>query len=152
MRELAPGNEFVRVSMRDPQHPRRFAHGPDSPLRGDCPIVGESPSHPGAAASLREGLAETFTVARLDVAPVLARSLRSTNAIESMISIGRDHSSNVKRWRDGTMALRWCAAGMVEAAKRFRRVQGHHHLAALRTALDAHFDASTARPRDTAAA
>jgi len=50
---------------------------------------------------------------------MLARTLRSTNAGESMISICRDHSSNVKRWRDGTMALRWCAAGMVEAGKPF---------------------------------
>jgi hypothetical protein len=55
-----------------------------------------------------------------------------------MIEICRDHSSNVKRWRDGQMALRWCAAGMGEAAKQFRRVNGHLHLPALRTSLDAH--------------
>jgi len=96
-------------------------------------------SHPGAAGSLREGLVETLTVNRLEVPPTLARTLRSTNAIESMIEICRDHSSNVKRWRDGTMALRWCAAGMLEAAKQFRRVNGHLHLATLRIALDAHF-------------
>ena len=34
------------------------------------------------------------------------------------------------------MALRWCAAGMVEAGKQFRRVNGHLHLKALRAALD----------------
>jgi putative transposase len=73
-------------------------------------------THPGAAASLREGMAETLTVLRLGVPPTLARTLRSTNAIESMISICRDHARNVKRWRDGQMALRWCAAGMVEAS------------------------------------
>jgi putative transposase len=95
-------------------------------------------THPGAAASLREGLAETLTVLRLDVPPTLARTLRSTNAVESMISIARDHSTNVKRWRDGTMALRWCAAGMVEASKQFRRVNGHLHLRALRAALERH--------------
>ena len=54
-----------------------------------------------------------------------------------MISICRTHASNVKRWRDGQMALRWCAAGMVEAGKQFRRVNGHLHLAKLRAALDA---------------
>ena len=70
--------------------------------------------------------------------PTLARTLRSTNAIESMIEICRDHSTNVKRWRDGQMALRWCAAGMLEAKKQFRRVNGHLHLKALRTALEAH--------------
>jgi transposase-like protein len=97
-------------------------------------------AHPGAAASLREGLTETLTVGRLGVPPTLARTLRSTNAIESMIEICRDHAANVKRWRDGQMALRWCAAGMGEAAKQFRRVNGHLHLPALRRALDAHFE------------
>jgi len=95
-------------------------------------------SHPGAAGSLREGLADTLTISRLGVPPTLARTLRSTNAIESMIEICRDHSTNVKRWRDGQMALRWCAAGMSEAAKQFRRVNGHLHLLALRRALEAH--------------
>ena len=94
-------------------------------------------SHPGAAGSLREGLAETLTVMRLGVPPTLARTPRSTNAIESMIEICRDHSTNVKRWRDGTMALRWCAAGMDEAGKQLPRVNGHLHLPALRAALDA---------------
>jgi putative transposase len=69
------------------------------------------------------------------VPPTLARTLRSTNPIELMISICRDHSSNVKRWRDGQMALRWCAADMVEAANQFRRVNGHLHLPKLRAAL-----------------
>ncbi len=100
-------------------------------------------THPGAAGSLREGLAETLTVLRLDVPPTLARTLRSTNAIESMIGISRDHSRNVKRWRDGAMALRWCAAGMLEAGKQFRRVNGHLHLAALRTSLERHVAAET---------
>ena len=93
-------------------------------------------THPGAAASLREGLAETLTVLRLGVPPTLARTLRSTNAIESMIGICREHSKNVKRWRDGQMALRWCAAGMIEAGKQFRRVNGHLHLPVLRVALE----------------
>ena len=95
-------------------------------------------THPGAAASLREGLSETLTVLRLGVSPTLARTLRSTNSIESMISIARTHSRNVKHWQSGNMALRWCAAGMVEAGKQFRRVNGHLHLAALRRTLDEH--------------
>jgi len=53
-----------------------------------------------------------------------------------MISICRTHAGNVKRWRDGQMALRWCAAGMVEAGKQFRRVNGHLHLRSLRDTLD----------------
>jgi putative transposase len=97
-------------------------------------------THPGAAASLREGMAETLTILRLDVPPTLARTLRSTNPVESMIEICREHSKNVKRWRDGTMALRWCAAGMLEAGHQFRRVNGRLHLPKLRAALDAHFN------------
>jgi putative transposase len=103
-------------------------------------------THPGAAASLREGLAETLTVLRLGVPPTLARTLRSTNTIESMISICRDHAGNVKRWQDGTMALRWCAAGMVEAGKQFRRVNGYLHLPALRAALEAEVAKNVTRP------
>jgi putative transposase len=103
-------------------------------------------THPGAAASLREGLAETLTVLRLGVPPTLARTLRSTNTIESMISICRDHAGNVKRWQDGTMALRWCAAGMVEATKQFRRVNGYLHLPALRAALEAEIATTVAAP------
>jgi putative transposase len=95
-------------------------------------------THPGAAGSLREGLAETLTVLRLGVPPTLARTLRSTNCIESMISICRNHSSNVKNWQSGDMALRWCAAGLVEAGKQFRRVNGHMHLPTLRAALERH--------------
>ena len=93
-------------------------------------------THPGAAASLREGLHDTLTVLRLDVSPTLARTLRSTNCIESMISVCREHAGNVKPWPDGQMALRWWAAGMIEAGKPFRRVNGHLHLPTLRAALE----------------
>jgi putative transposase len=107
-------------------------------------------THPGAAASLREGMAETLTVLRLGVPPTLARTLRSTNTIESMIEICREHSKNVKRWRDGQMALRWCAAGMVEAGHQFRRVNGHLHLPKLRAALDASFTENVTATRQNA--
>jgi putative transposase len=103
-------------------------------------------NHPGAAGSLREGLAETLTVTRLGVPPTLARTLRSTNAIESMIEICRDHSSNVKRWRDGQMTLRWCAAGMHEATKQFRRVNGFLHLPVLRDSLNRHIARTVTPP------
>jgi transposase-like protein len=118
----------------------RKAYHADSALAAEAELLALAAeldrTHPGAAASLREGMTETRTVLRLGVPPTLARTLRSTNAIESMISICRDHSSNVKRWRDGQMALRWCAAGMVEAGKQFRRVNGHLHLRPLRDTLN----------------
>jgi len=63
-------------------------------------------SLPGAAASLREGLTETLTVIRLGLPPTLARTVRSTNPIESMLSICREHAGSVKRWQGGQMALR----------------------------------------------
>jgi putative transposase len=125
----------------------RLAYHADSALAAQALLEGLAAeldkTHPGAAASLREGMAETLTVLRLGVPPTLARTLRSTNAVESMISISRHHARNVKRWRDGQMALRWCAAGMVEAGKQFRRVNGHLHLPALRTALQRHVGTET---------
>ena len=80
---------------------------------------------------------------RLGVSPTLARTLRSTNSIESMISIARTHSANVKNWQNGNMTLRWGAAAMIEARGQFRRVNGHLHLPALRAALEAHVAAQT---------
>jgi putative transposase len=121
----------------------REAYHADSALAAEAKLTALAKeldkTHPGAAASLREGLQETLTVLRLGVPPTLARTLRSTNPIESMISICRNHSSNVKRWRDGQMALRWYAAGMVEATTQFRRVNGHLHLPQPRDALERHF-------------
>lgn len=69
-----------------------------------------------------------------------------------MISICREHAKNVKRWNDSSMALRWCAAGMIEASRQFRRVNDHRHLPALRTALErriAERNPSTACQDDT---
>ena len=90
---------------------------------------------PGAAASLREGLAETLTVNRLDVGGKLLQTLESTNPVESMIEIVRDHAGRVKRWSSGEMALRWAAAGMLAAEAQFRRVKGYQELPALAAAL-----------------
>jgi transposase-like protein len=94
--------------------------------------------YPGAAASLREGLAETLTVSRLQLSPALRRTLRSTNPIESMIGSCRTTARNVKRYRDGEMALRWVAAGMTEAQKHFRRIKGFRDLPVLACALARH--------------
>ncbi len=80
--------------------------------------------HPSAAASLREGLDDMFTVRRLGASDRLARSLSCTNAIESMISTVRLVSSQVKRWRDPAMVRRWVGTGMIEAQRSFRRIKG----------------------------
>jgi putative transposase len=93
-------------------------------------------SHPGAAASLREGLKETLTVTRLGLRGSLKRTLASTNPCESMIETVRRISRNVKRWRNGDMCLRWTAAGMLEAEAQFRRIIGHGDLAKLALAVE----------------
>jgi putative transposase len=93
-------------------------------------------SHPGAAASLREGLAETLTLQRLGVHGQLWKTLSSTNPIESMIGICRATSRNVKRWHNGDMCLRWTAAGMLEAERQFRKIIGYKHLARLAVAVE----------------
>jgi putative transposase len=91
---------------------------------------------PGAAASLREGLAQTLTVNRLGVGGKLLQTLESTNPVESMIEIVRDHAGRVKRWSSGEMALRWAAAGMLAAQAQFRPVKGYQELPTLAAALE----------------
>ena len=93
-------------------------------------------SHPGAAASLREGLEETLTLTRLGIRGPLKKTLSSTNPIESMIEIIRRTSRNVKRWQSGDMCLRWTAAGMLEAETQFRKVIGYTDLAKLALAVE----------------
>ena len=149
LHKLRNVRDHLPEKMRGPVEKRmRAAYHAGSALQAEALLTALAKeldkTHPGAAASLREGLVETLTVLRLEVPPTLARTLRSTNAIESMISISRDHARNVKRWRDGQMALRWCAAGMIEASKQFRRVNGHLHLPALRTSLERHVASQTA--------
>jgi putative transposase len=68
-----------------------------------------------------------------------------------MIEVCRDHAINVKRWQDGQMVLRWIAAGMGEAGKQFRRVNGYLHLPALRAALDTTIATVTPSKEDAAA-
>jgi putative transposase len=93
-------------------------------------------AHPGAAASLREGLEETLTVTRLGITGKLKLTLQSTNPIESMISTVRVIHRNVKHWNSGEMCLRWTAAGMLEAETRFRKVAGYRGLANIAIAIE----------------
>lgn len=82
--------------------------------------------HPGAAASLEEGLDETLTVKRLRLPSKLERQLSTTNAIENLIGSVRLLGGRVKRWRGGRMILRWTVTAVADAASRFRRVTGAH--------------------------
>ncbi|MEZ5232072.1 MAG: IS256 family transposase [Acidimicrobiales bacterium] len=100
--------------------------------------------NPDAAGSLREGLEETITINRLAITGTLARTLATTNPIESSIDIVRSHAKNVKNWnadrrghreRPADMRLRWAAAGLLAAEQQYRRVKGHRQLPALAAAL-----------------
>lgn len=102
------------------------------------------PRAPGAAASILEGLDEILTVVRLGLPRELRRSLACTNIVENIMGSVRRVCCNVKRWRDASMALRWTAAAMLEAAKGFRRLKAKRHLPALRAALIAHRAKATA--------
>ncbi len=93
-------------------------------------------SHPGAAASLREGMDETLTLTRLGVRGPLKRTLASTNPCESMIDTVRRVARNIKRWQNGDMCLRWTAAGMLEAEQQFRKIIGYSDLAKLANAVE----------------
>jgi len=93
--------------------------------------------HPDAAASILEGLEDTLTLIRLGVGGTLQKTLCSTNAIENLQGAIKRVVRNVKRWRGGSMALRWCATALVEAEKRFRRVKGHRELPQLVAAIEA---------------
>lgn len=91
--------------------------------------------HPDAAASLLEGLHETFTVNALGLPPTLMRCLCTTNIIENPNGIVRRTSRRVTRYRDANMALRWSAAGFLEAEKSFRKIQGIKDLWILKAEL-----------------
>ena len=95
----------------------------------------ESNGENGAAGSLREGMEETLTVAKLDLPGALRTFLVTTNAIENLIGSSRRISRNVKRWRSGAMIVRWTAIGLAQAEKNFRRVRGYRHLPLLVRAL-----------------
>jgi transposase-like protein len=94
-------------------------------------------SHPGAAASLREGLEETLTVQGLGIAGALHRTLRSTNPIENLNGLIAQYTRNVKRWKDGQMVLRWVASALADAATRMRKLRGCGQMKTLLRTLEA---------------
>jgi putative transposase len=103
----------------DPKRARRLLENLARRLESD---------HPGAAASLREGLDETLTVMRLGLPENLERVLSSTNLIENLFSRVREIARRVKRWQGGSMILRWTAAGVLDAQRHFRKIAGYRAL------------------------
>ena len=123
---------WVRAAMRQ-------AYGSGTPALAKRRLLNLARSlapHPGAVASLQEGLEETLTLLGLGVRGALARTLVSTNPIENLMSTLQRVSRNVKRWQHGGMALRWAVTGLIEAQKTFRRVKGYRELPALLRVLE----------------
>ena len=80
---------------------------------------------PGVAGSVLEGLEEILTVIRLGLPQELRRSLACTNIIENAPGTVCQVTRNAERWRNAEMALRWTAAGLLEAQKTFRRLKAY---------------------------
>lgn len=135
---------------------KAFNHpDPESGLKNARHLAGLlDKAHPGAANSLREGLEQMFTVSRLGIDGRLAKTLVTSNPVESMISIARTTNRNVTRWRDGHMVLRWTAAGMLNAERSFRRIKGYKQMPDLVSALHrhAHPDTTAQTPETVGAA
>lgn len=133
------GSYLPRKSQAEVDRRLRGGFGNEDPVAGRHQVdrlIGElDKSYPDAAASLREGLDDMFTVRSLGIDGALARTLVTTNMIESMFSTVTRVSANVKRWRDGEMRKRWIAAGLLEAEKSFNRVKGHRQLPDLQAAI-----------------
>jgi transposase-like protein len=131
--------EHVRPSVRRAMRDAWASRDPELALRQLERLARSlAREHPGAAASLREGMEETLTVQRLGVEGALARTLRTTNPIENLNGAVAHHTRNVKRWRDGQMLLRWIGAALAEATRGFRRIRGYRDLPKLCNTLQRH--------------
>jgi transposase-like protein len=106
--------------------------------------------HPGAAASLREGLAETLTLITLGIDGALYRTFRTTNPIENLNGLIAHYTRNVKRWRDGDMVLRWVGTALHEASGGFRAVRGFRDMKRIVVALEEHLQLATHGERKVA--
>ena len=128
--ELRPS---VRHAMREAYDPATSATSAQRQLERLARSLEQD--HPGAAASLREGLDETLTLQKLGITGALWKTLRSTNPIENLNGGVAAFTRNVRRWRNGAMILRWVGSAILEAEQKFRRVRGFREMPALTDAL-----------------
>lgn len=103
--------------------------------------------HESAARSLREGMAEMFTLQRLKLPPSLYKCLATTNIIESPQGGVARRTGNVTRWRDQEMAERWVASAWLLTEKHFRKIDGHRDLWALATILGREVQSQTSKEK-----
>lgn len=88
-----------------------------------------------AAKSLEEGLEETLTLHRLGVFPTLGTTFKTTNGIESVLSLVELRCWKVSFWKNSSQKQRWLATSLLDIEPRLRRVRGYHHLPLLREVI-----------------
>jgi transposase-like protein len=96
-----------------------------------------------ASRSLEEGLEETLTIHRLGLSAELAKSLGTTNGIESLMSQMGSYTDKVDRWHNSDQILRWTGTGLMDIEPRLRRIRGYRYLKVLRSKLQEMVEART---------
>jgi transposase-like protein len=99
-------------------------------LRSELSQLNES-----AVVSLDEGFEETLTLHRLGVFPLLQRSFKTTNCLESLNALVEERCAKVDRWKNSNQKRRWLVAALLDIEPRLNRVNGYRHLPLLRQAL-----------------
>ncbi len=88
-----------------------------------------------AVASLDEGFEETLTLHRMGVFPLVGRSLKTTNIIESVNAQAEERCGRVDHWKNSNQKHRWLATALLDIEPRLRRLVGYRHLPLLRAAI-----------------
>jgi len=102
-------------------------------LKPELRLINES-----ALASLEEGFEETLTLHRLGLLPQLGISLKTTNCIESLMSLVDEYTGKVDYWKNSSQKHRWVATALIEIEPRLRKIKGYRSLLDLRGALKHH--------------
>lgn len=85
--------------------------------------------------SLAEGLEATLTLHRLGIFPQLGTSFKTTNCIESIMSLVGQKTDKVDYWKNSDQKQRWMASTLLDLEPRLRRVRGWRQLGSLREAI-----------------
>jgi transposase-like protein len=88
-----------------------------------------------AAASLDEGFEETLTLHRLGVFPLVGRSLKTTNVLESVNAMAEQRCGRVDHWKTSSQKHQWLATVLLVIEPRLPRLLGYRHLPLLRAAI-----------------
>ena len=110
-------------------------------MRNLSPAVWSMRNRASAGSILVRGWTRSFTVIRtqsLAARTPGARSPALQHRQRDALGTVRQVTRNVKRWRHAEMALRWTAAGLLEAQKTFHRLKAYRQLPILRNALQEH--------------